>query len=95
MVLSDVSSKDVGSRGRTIMMSNSFSVSSNVDYYRDHYRQNGWRTMMDQGTNRSDGGHALVFIKSGTEIAVVASRENGKTNIIFNEIGRASCRERV
>lgn len=84
-VTTDVDSKDLGKRGRTLHITNEFSLESNVSFYRDHYLADGWSSRTDFGRGRK---HLLVFARGGGEVSLVISHQDGATAVVANSVER-------
>lgn len=82
-IVNDLVSNDPGKKGRTMMIANSFSVSSNTDYYRNYYLSHGWGQLMDQGSNDAQ---VLAFSRFGKEAHLVISKTSGSTMVVMNLI---------
>lgn len=69
-VANDIQSKDLIKKGRTIILSNSASVGTNANFYRDHYLNQGWQTEMDKAIA---GGqiHTLRFRSGSKNVSIV------------------------
>lgn len=85
-VLNDITSNDAIRNARSVALVNTFSLSSNVQFYQDRYRATGWGLTQD---NNVDGkGHLLVFKKSADEITVVINRKGNETAVMINEVSQ-------
>lgn len=85
VVISDLSQKDIGSTGRTLLLENDFSVSSNANFYRNYYESRGYNTMADQADARANS-HVLVMNKMNKGVSVTINKVEGKTSIVANEV---------
>lgn len=85
VVIDDNRYKDIGKRSRMLMLQNKFSVASNVSYYRNHYNNNGWVTVMDRPAIPT-GGHVLYLSKGSESLSLTINRDNGKTSVVANEV---------
>ncbi len=84
-VLNDTPSSDPGRKARTVMLSNSFSVSSNATYYRDYYTGRGWQIAMDMPI--ANGKHHALLFKRGTAEAQLTLQPAGDgTAVVANFI---------
>lgn len=83
-VLSNVTSEDSGKTAATAMLNNSKSVTSNINFYRNHYA--GWRKDIDQPMG--DGKHHALAFTQGREqvIITIQATTQGGTNVIFNQV---------
>ncbi len=84
-IVNDVTSNDSGISGRTLLLANSYSLSSNISYYRNYYEDHGWGMLMDRGEK---GGQVLAYRKGGREAHLVLSRSGDSTAIVMNIISR-------
>lgn len=84
-VVNDNKYKDIGKKSRTVLLQNKFSVASNVSYYRNHYVNNGWHTVMDR-SSQLNGGHVLYLSKGSESLGITFSRNDGKTSVVANEV---------
>jgi hypothetical protein len=82
-IINDLVSNDPGKKGRTMMIANGFSVSSNTDYYRNYYLSRGWGQLMDQGGNEAQ---VLAFSRFGKEAHLVISKTGRSTMVVMNLI---------
>ncbi len=48
-VFNDIESRDIGKRGRTVQLHNTYSVETNANFYRNHFSNQGWIVDMDKG----------------------------------------------
>lgn len=85
MVVNDNRYKDIGKKSRTLLLQNKFSVASNVSYYRNHYVNTGWNTVMDR-PSQLNGGHVLYMSKGSESLGLTFSRSDGKTSVVANEV---------
>ena len=74
---------DDGKTGQTSMMQNSYSLDSNLNFYRNHY--NGWRKDVDQsmGNNRL---HALSFRRGRRQVTITISGGRDGSQIVVNSV---------
>jgi hypothetical protein len=82
-IVNDLVSNDPGKKGRTMVIANGFSVSSNTDYYRNYYLSRGWGQLMDQGSNEAQ---VLAFTRFGKEAHLVINKAGGSTMVVMNLI---------
>jgi len=85
-VLNDTVSVDPGQRGRTVQLQNSFSVESNVSFYRNHYRGLGWRREVSESNWNSA---VLVFRKRQQTVHIVINGKDGTTSIVYQLVTRS------
>lgn len=82
-VANDLTSYDPGKKGRTLMVVNDNSMKSNVEYYRNYYKDRSWSQLIDLP---QQGGHVLAYSRSGEEAHFVISENYDKTQIVINII---------
>jgi len=80
-VLNDIVNRDTGSRGRTLLLSNGYSVESNASFYRSHFRRQGWTADMDQ-TVETGRRHVLAFRNGPDTVNLVITDAGDRTNVI-------------
>lgn len=79
-------SNDPGKKGRTILMTNNYSVKSNHDFYRGHYKKKGWRIIMDEQTEPRHGSYAMYVSKGSATVTLSIKKIDGKTAVVANEV---------
>lgn len=84
-VINDNQYNDIGKKSRTLLLQNKFSVASNVSYYRNHYVNSGWSSVMDR-PSQLNGGHVLYLSKGSESLGITFSRAEGKTSVVANEV---------
>lgn len=77
-VVNDTTSYDPGKKGRTLMIINNFSVSTNSTFYQDHYLDRGWGLLENQDFN---GAQVLAFRRIGREAHLVI-RDSGEGSVV-------------
>ncbi len=80
---SDMKMDDPGKNGQVILLTNKFSIASNISYYKNYYQNRDWQTRVDQSSGFS-APHTLVFAKDRQLVNLVISRSGGKTNVVAN-----------
>lgn len=83
VLVNDITSNDPGKQGRTFLVRNEFSPTSNAAYYRDHYLHRGWQPDFDQPLK---GGHVLTFKRSGEIVNIVVQSFGEGTYIVANTV---------
>jgi hypothetical protein len=91
-VIDEQISDDPGKKGRTLMISNRFSVKSNHDYYKNHYRNKGWNIVMDQQTEARQAAYALYMTKGPKSVTLTIFKDDGRTMVVANEVSRGLLR---
>lgn len=84
-VVNDNQYQDIGKKSRMVLLQNKFSIASNVSYYRNHYVNNGWNTVMDR-SSQLNGGHVLYLSKGSESMGMTFSRSDGKTSVVANGV---------
>ncbi len=82
-VISDQKSKDPIKTGRTLVISNNFSVESNGKFYRNHYQGQGWQLMADSKGSKLKG-VALTFSKGRELLSLTINKVDSKTSVVAN-----------
>ncbi len=82
-VLSNVLSDDAGKDAQTAMLSNDYSVASNVNFYRSRYT--GWRVDIDQPMGNNSL-HALSFRRGREQVIVTIQGTSDGSHIVLNSI---------
>ncbi|MEX0951970.1 MAG: hypothetical protein WDZ86_06775 [Gammaproteobacteria bacterium] len=82
-VFNDIMTPDQGKDGRTLLISNEYSITANSSYYRDWYENRGWRLDMEK-TVAPGKQEVLGFSKGREKVNLVISHENNTTNIVAN-----------
>ncbi len=82
-VLSEMKSNDPGKKARTMIISNSHSVSSNVTFYRNHYQSKGWTVETDRDLGQGKV-HTLVFKTRSNRITMMLMKDKEATRIVIN-----------
>jgi hypothetical protein len=84
-VINDLNHDDIGRKSRTLWINNRFSVTSNAEYYRNFYTQQGWTKLVDQSADSSRN-HVLVFQQGDKTVNMSIDKSEQGTNIIVNDI---------
>lgn len=84
-VVNDIHTPDMGRKGRTLFITNEFSVNGNANYYRDHYDLRGWRVDMDKASSPGLQ-HVLAFSKGREKVNIVISRNQDRSFVVANSV---------
>lgn len=84
-IINDFQQKDVGKKGRTLLIKNDFSVSSNANYYRNYYQSRGYHVTTDQSDIRT-GSYVMIFNKLNQSVSLAINQVDGQTNVVANEV---------
>ena len=82
-VLSNITHDDLGQMGQTAVLRNDYSVSRNVDFYRETYGD--WRTDMDQALVE-DRMHALRFTRGKQNVVITIHGSEDGAEIVINRV---------
>lgn len=82
-VLNDITSNDKKTNSRNILAQNKQSIESNGHYYKTHYANNNWGSVMDKTVNPDN--RVLIFRKGRKETVVVIQRIADTSYIQINE----------
>ena len=84
-VVNDIAHHDAFKKGRTIMLQNKFSLTSNVQYYRDHYGSRGWNPVLDS-TSVPGYMHTFIFRKGNNEVSLTVARTKSGSQVVANMV---------
>lgn len=80
-LLNRSTSVDPGKTGHTLMIANAYSLTGNLQYYRDYYRERGWIKLVDMEVDES---RVLAFRKRNRESHLVLQHIGEATQIVMN-----------
>lgn len=84
-VVNETRSDDPGKKGRTMLIANKYSISSNVQFYRSHYTNQGYTVETDKELTPGKM-HSLVFKTRRNRITMMFIGENNETRIVVNSV---------
>ncbi|RME34387.1 MAG: hypothetical protein D6786_05075, partial [Gammaproteobacteria bacterium] len=84
-VISDVASRDSGQSGRTVLLVNSHSLASNVNFYRHHFAHGGWQSEDDVEVAEGHT-HLLSYKKWRRSVKIVISAGKGRSHVVVNSV---------
>ncbi len=85
-VINDVQSKDIGKSGRTIQLSNTYSVQTNANFYRNYYMNHGWNIDLDKAISEGNS-HSQRFSSGEKNVVVIINKtKNGAVVVAQEEI---------
>ena len=84
-VISDVASRDSGQSGRTVLLVNSHSLASNINFYRNHFNHGGWQSEDDVVVAEGHT-HLLSFKKWRRSVKIVISAGKGQSQVVINSV---------
>lgn len=83
VVLSNVQHDDPGKKAQTSMLANTYSVASNLSFYRDKYSD--WRKDIDQAMGHNSI-YALAFRRGREEVIITIQGSAGGSQIVVNSV---------
>lgn len=84
VMMSNVETDDAGQSGRSAVLRNDFSASSNVDFYRSYYKRLGWGVQLDRGIDNRI--HTLSYRNGRREVNIVVIGNHQESQVVYNEI---------
>ncbi len=85
-VLNDVQDAVPGKRIRTLALYNDIDMMTNTNFYRTHFAERGWKSML-QTVSPKQGSQALSFTRKNKDVNIVIyTGQNGQSNILYNEV---------
>ncbi len=81
--LDDQEHSDPHKHGRTLMLSNSYSVDANSKFYLKHYKKKGWKLTGDTQLSKMKG-RVLLLQKANKALNLTVNRMYGKTFVVAN-----------
>jgi len=82
-VISDQEHQDPMKTARTLVLTNSFSVGSNSQFYRKHYQGQGWQLVADTAGTKVKGA-AMTFSKGRKLLLLTINRVDATTSVVAN-----------
>ncbi len=82
-VLSDQQQRDDIKDARTLVLSNGFSVDSNSQFYRQHYKSQGWQLVADSKGSKMKGA-AMTFSRGRSLLSLTINRLDSITSVVAN-----------
>lgn len=79
-ILNDITALDQGRESRTVMFKNKRSMKSNLSYYENKMRADGWRNLLRNEGEQNRSINALAMNKSGQEFNLSVSKVQGETH---------------
>ena len=84
-IVNEMNTNDPGIKGQTMLISNKFSISSNVEFYRSHYQSQGWTVESDKELSPGKM-HTLVFKSKRNRVTMMFIGEHNETRIVVNSV---------
>lgn len=84
-VMTETRSKDPGKKASTVIITNQYSVPSNVAFYRNHYHGKGWTKETDKALG-TDKVHSLVFKTKKDRVTMMFLKDQDSTRIVINSV---------
>lgn len=85
-LLSNITHNDPGQLGQTAMLRNEYSVSRNVDFYREQYGD--WRIDMDRSLIPGHA-HTLRFTRGRQNVVITISGSEDGSEVVINRVTRS------
>ena len=79
-VFNDIQSKDIGKQGRTIQLSNTYSVETNGSFYKDYFTNQGWNVDMDKTI--AGGNSRSQRFSNGNKNVIITINKNKNGSVI-------------
>lgn len=84
-VIQEMKHDDPGKKGRTVVLANSHSVNSNINFYRNHYRGKGWSVESDYELSPGKM-HSMVYKSNRERINIMLMGNGNETRIVINYV---------
>ena len=84
-VVQEIKHDDPGKNGQTIILANSHSVVSNINYYRNYYLGKGWSEESDYELAPGKM-HSLAFKTNREHINIMLMGDSKETRIVINKV---------
>ncbi|GEM_PF-1727108 len=86
-IVNDITAKDPGKRSRTLVLQNSDSVQSNLDFYRAQLQRQGWSEVSDMATGalpqQWQNPQAFLMNRNGDELNLAVDRSAGTSTVVI------------
>ncbi|MCE9641558.1 MAG: hypothetical protein K8S22_15675 [Betaproteobacteria bacterium] len=86
-VVNDISHRDPGKPGRTILLMNAYSPATNAEFYRRNLEGDGWRVIADHGMRMRGGNgeaYTLTLKRGLNETSMTISRSGEGSSVLVN-----------
>ena len=84
-VLQNITSRDPGQTGATVLLMNRHSLTSNVNYYRQQFQAGDWRADMDKAIPAAKM-HVLAYTGGRRKINIVLTGDDRETQVVINDV---------
>jgi hypothetical protein len=84
-VLQNITSRDPGQTGSTVLLTNRNSLTSNVNYYRQQFQAGDWRPDMDKAIPAAKM-HVLAYTGGRRKINIVLTGDDRETQVVINDV---------
>jgi len=84
-VLQNITSRDPGQTGTTVLLMNRNSLASNVNYYRQQFQAGDWRPDMDRAIPKAKM-HVLAYTGGRRKINIVLTGDDRETQVVINDV---------
>ncbi len=86
-VMNDVKTRDPGQKGRTVLIANRHSLSSNINFYRNHYLNDGWTLDIERSLDGASM-HMLAFKRRLRQVRIMIMGDHQQTRVVINAVAR-------
>lgn len=87
-LLSDVEASDLGRGSRTLFLLSEQSPAQSLDFYRAHYRAQGFRPLAARSLVRGAEGGSMVLVRGTDQLDLAVSRHAGRSYIAIVQVQR-------
>jgi hypothetical protein len=85
-LVQDIVAEDLGRRSRTRVLLSTRSAAQHLDFYRAHFRREGYRPLADKALTRSARGGAMVLGRGGEQLDVAVAQDGAQTVIAIVQV---------
>lgn len=78
-VLQDIEADDLGRRSRTLILLSEQSAAQNLEFYRAHFRSQGYAPITAGALTKGNSGGAMVLNRGNEQLNVAVAEQGGKT----------------
>jgi hypothetical protein len=82
-VINDIEHGDTGKNARTVLLSNTFSPTSNADFYRQTMADQGWKMISSYQMTTAKGPGITIVMKRGMAEANIVITRNGSRSMVL------------
>tara|TARA_R110000787_G_scaffold211663_9_gene321514 strand:+ start:36939 stop:37691 length:753 start_codon:yes stop_codon:yes gene_type:complete len=86
-ILQRIESEDYGRHSRTLILVSEKSAAQNMDFYRTHFRTQGYAPITRTALRRGAQGGAMALERDGTQLNISAAQQAGMTIVALVQVG--------